>query len=165
MKNFIANELKNRLFIIIMLTLCLWIFIFSYSYATLDTGTHKLNLNDGKPVVEELNFAPGTIIEREFFVENISDQTIDFRLYFDELEGNLKDVLNFKIKDNAVVLIEGKMTDFTKKSFSQKKFTLKAHEKKTYTIEFYFDKHANNEYQNATIEFDIKAIGTWRSKN
>ncbi len=51
-KNFIANELKNRLFIIIILTLCLWIFIFSCSYATFDTGARKLNLNDGEPVEE-----------------------------------------------------------------------------------------------------------------
>lgn len=163
MKYFIDYELKKRFSIIILLTVCLWLLAFSYVYASRNIGIYKLNLNNGQPVVDvsDGTFAPGMKLSRNFFIENISDEVVDFRLYFTNINGKLKDILLFKIKDGDNIIAEGKMTDFTKRSSTRRMGTLNAHEKKFYLIEFYFPTNVNNDYKKANIEFDLQAIGVW----
>ena len=73
------------------------------------TGTVEINLNDGKPVIEEHEFIfePGMTVAKDFFIENRSTWEVYFKLYFDEVSGGLADVLQVTVKDGEKVLLEG----------------------------------------------------------
>lgn len=74
-----SKKLTGSVFIIFLLTICLFITTFALMWATVSvesnlfhTGSVKINLNDGKPVIEEheLLFKPGMTVKKDFFIEN-----------------------------------------------------------------------------------------------
>ena len=86
------------------------------------TATIKGNLNDGKAVLsdgdgEELeNLEPGQWIARDFFIENIGTADAYYKLYFEEIEGDLRNVIEVEIarKDNGTVIYTGILGEMTK---------------------------------------------------
>lgn len=118
-----AKKLTGSIIAVAILSLCLCITTFALVYSTVSvennlfhTGIVKINLNDGKPVIEEHEFLfePGMTVEKEFFIENQSTWDVYYKLYFEDIEGGLADVLEVSVRDGDKVLLSGKMSDMTK---------------------------------------------------
>lgn len=70
------------------------------------TGTVKINLNDGQPVIREneFTFEPGMTVKKDFFIENESTVSVYYKLYLENVTGDLADDLLITIKDNDKIL-------------------------------------------------------------
>lgn len=138
------------------------------------TGTVKLNLNgsadaeDGKgaPVITENDkflFEPGMTVNKTFFLENRGADCW-YKLYFNNVSGDLASVLDITIKDGDKLLCSGKMKDLT---FTNAPIAgeLRAGSRLDLTISFYFPKDAGNTAQNGTLQFDLCADATQSAHN
>mgnify|MGYP002597958708 CR=1 FL=1 len=103
-----TKRLTTSVATIVVLAVCLCVTTFALVYSTVtvennlfQTGTVKINLNDGRPVIEEHEFLfePGMTVEKKFFLENQSSWDVYYRLYLDNVEGGLADVLDVAIRD------------------------------------------------------------------
>ncbi len=166
MKN-TATRIKRNLIIIIILTIFLCLITFTAAYANAREYSHTINLNDGLPIIEEYshNFAPGTSIEKEFFIENRGDQAVYYRLFFEHIDGPLGQYLDVEIYDHDELILEGKMKDLTKSNTHIREKYLNAHERKNLKAVFTMPKDVGDAAQNATVEFDLKTIATWAKEN
>lgn len=161
-----AKEIKRKLFLIIILTLCLSLVTCTASFARKPSDIRKINLNDGKPVIEEesTKFKPGDTLTRSFFVENLSDSETYYILYFENIEGSLKDILEVKIYDEEKLILSGILNDLTKITKRDGTCTLKPKEKKNLMITFHFPKTGGNYLKSSTVSFDLKARAEWAKK-
>ena len=138
------------------------------------TGTVKLNLNGsadaengkGAPVITEDDkflFEPGMTVEKTFFLENRGADCW-YKLYFNNVDGDLASVLDVTIKDGNVTLCSGKMKDLNFKD-APVAGRLGSGSRLDLTITFYFPKDAGNTAQNGTLQFDLCADGTQVKNN
>ena len=76
-----AKKLNRSIIAVIVLAICLVITTFALVWATISvdnnlfhTGTVEINLNDGKPIINEHEFLfePGMTVVKPFYVENHS---------------------------------------------------------------------------------------------
>ena len=97
-----SKKLAGSIIAVIALALCLCITTFALIWATISvennlfhTGSVKINLNDGKPVIaeHEFLFEPGMTVKKEFFIENKSTCDVYYKLYFNNVSGGLADVI------------------------------------------------------------------------
>ena len=97
-----AKRLTGGIIAIIVLAVCLCITTFALVYASVSvennlfhTGEVKINLNDGKPVIQEHEFIfePGMTVKKDFFIKNDSTWDVYYRIYLDSVSGGLADVL------------------------------------------------------------------------
>ena len=84
-----ARRLSGGIAIIVLLTICLAVTTFALVHVSVQvennvfhTGTVKINLNDGAPVIreEEFLFEPGMTVKKDFFIENDSSGEIYYKL-------------------------------------------------------------------------------------
>lgn len=158
--------------IILAICLCVTTFALAYSVVAVDnnlfqTGIIKINLNDGKPVIEEHEFLfePGMTVEKDFFIENQSTWDVYYRLYFDNLEGGLADVLDISLRDGDKVLYAGKAAELIKANAGAADDILKLNERRELTISFHFPEEAGNDAQNLYLSFDLKADAVQTKNN
>ena len=85
-----GKKLTGGIIAIILLTVCLAITTFALVFASVSvdnnifkTGEVKINLNDGKPVINEHEFIfePGMTVKKDFFIENDSTWDVYYKLY------------------------------------------------------------------------------------
>lgn len=123
MNSITSKKLTANVITILILAACLSLTTFALVWATVSaednlfhTGRIKINLNDGKPVIEEHEFlfGPGMTVKKDFFIENRSTIDVWYKLYFDDIEGGLADVLDISVRDGDTVLYEGKINELTK---------------------------------------------------
>lgn len=173
-KNQTEKRLAAGIFAIIVLAVCLCITTFALVYATLwvdnnlfRTGGVKLNLNDGAPVIEEYEylFEPGMTVVKDFFLENQSTGDVYYKLYFENVEGDLAEVLDVDILWGEKVLYSGKMTELTKKTAGAAEDILLLNERRVLQIRFHFPENAGNEAQNMTLTFDLSAEAVQTKNN
>lgn len=159
---------------VIVLALCLCITTFALLYAMVSvennlfyTGSVEMNLNDGKPVIEEHEFLfePGMTVKKEFFIENKSTWDVYYRLYFDNVDGGLADVLDITIMDGDTVLYSGKMTELTRQTVGAADEILKVQERRELTVYFHFPEESGNGTQNLTLAFDLCADAVQTKNN
>lgn len=145
-ENKTAKKLTGSVIAIVVLVVCLCITTLALVYSTVavennlfQTGEIKLNLNDGKPVIEEHEylFEPGMTVEKNFFLENQSTDDVYYRLYFDNVEGGLADILDVTIRDGDTVLYSGKASALTKEQVSAADDILKLNERRELIISFH----------------------------
>lgn len=169
-----AKKLTAGLTAIIILALCLCITTFALVWATVSvenhffrTGKVEINLNDGKPVIQENEFLfePGMTVVKEFFVENNSTYDVYYRLYFDNVTGGLADVLQIQIKDGQNVLFEGTPNELLQQNVSAAEDVLKLKERKQLQIVFHFPEERGNEAQNLNLSFDFCAEAVQTKNN
>lgn len=169
-----ARKLTAGIITIIVLSICLCITTFALIYASVtvennlfETGTIKINLNDGKPVIteDEFIFEPGMTVERPFFIENKGTWAVYYKIYFDKVEGGLKDVLEITIKDGETVLWEGTAGQLTKDKVKVAESELAAGQKKELKMYFYFPPEKGNEAQNLDLAFELRADATQTKNN
>lgn len=161
-----AKKLTGSIITVIILSLCLCITTFSLVWATISvdnnlfrTGSVKINLNDGKPVIgeHEFLFEPGMTVKKDFFIENESSCDIYYKLYFDNVDGGLADVLKITVKDGEKTLYQGTVKDLNRTAVTAADDFLKIKERKELTVYFYFPPDSGNNTQNLTLTFDMCA--------
>lgn len=111
-----SRKLAVGILTIIILTFCLCITTYALVMVSVSvpdnsfrTGSVAVNLNDGKPVIEEHEFLfkPGMTVTKEFFIENRSTWDVYYKLYMEEVKGGLANVLQITIADGEKVLYQG----------------------------------------------------------
>ncbi len=125
----------------------------------------ELNINDGNPVVDvtDVQYEPGETYKSEFPISNLGTFDVWYRVYFTDVEGELKDYITVTVKEqDGTVLCHGVMSElsYDKSVIS----SLKAGEKKTLYIEFYFAP-ADNALQEKMVYFNITAAATQKQNN
>lgn len=169
-----AKRLTGSIVAIIILSLCLCVTTFALTYSMVSvennlfhTGTVKLNLNDGKPVIEEHEFLfePGMTVEKTFFLENLSTWDVYYRLYFTDVEGGLANVLEVTVRDGDKVLLHGNMSDMTRDKVGAADDILRLQERRELTISFHFPEEAGNEAQDLYLNFTICADAVQTKNN
>lgn len=152
--------------LVVILAVCLCITTVALVYSTIlidhhvfQTGTVKINLNDGKPVISEKEFLfePGMTIEKNFFVENESTLDVYYKLYVDDMQGNLADILDVSIRHGETILFIGKAGDLTQAKGGAVDDVLKLNEVRELTISFHLPEEYENNTQNLYLSFALKA--------
>lgn len=173
-KNNPTKKLAKGVAVIILLILCLCITTFAIVYSTVsvdnnlfNTGSVNINLNDGKPVIEEHEFLfePGMTVKKDFFIENNSTWDVYYKIYFDNVEGDLADVLEITIKDGDRVLYSGNATQLNRYGVRAADDTLKLKERRDLSVYFHYPESADNSTQNLTLSFDLCADAVQTKNN
>jgi hypothetical protein len=169
-----VKKLRRSIVLAVILALCLCITTFALVLANVSvdnnlfqTGTVKINLNNGNPVIEEHEFLfePGMTVQKSFFVENQSSCDVYYKVYFDHIEGGLADVLEITVKDGSNVLYSGTAAEFTRKNVGAAEEVLKLNERRDLTIQFHFPENAGNSAQNLMLSFDMCADAVQTKNN
>lgn len=169
-----AKKLTTSVITIIILAVCLCITTFALIFATVSvdnnlfhTGKVEINLNDGNPIIEEHEFLfePGMTVQKEFFIENNSTWDVYYKLYFDNIDGALADVLRVQIKDGDKTTLDGTVAELTKTKSGAADDILKLHERRNLAIVFYFPEEAGNAAQNLKLTFDFCADAVQTKNN
>ncbi len=169
-----SKKLTASITAVIILAVCLCITTFALVWATVSvegnlfhTGTVKINLNDGKPVIEEHEFLfePGMTVKKDFFIENQSTWDVYYKLYFTDVDGGLADVLEITVQDGSKVLYQGLASDLTKENVGAADDILKLNERRILTVYFHFPEEAGNSTQNLVLTFSMKADAVQTKNN
>lgn len=131
------------------------------------TGTVKINLNDGKPVIEEHEFLfePGMTVKKDFFIENQSTGDAYYKLYFDNVNGGLADLLQITVKYGEKTLYQGMAENLKRNAVAAADDVLKIGERRELTVFFHFPEEAGNSAQNSTLTFDMCADAVQTKNN
>ena len=169
-----AKRLTGGIIAIIVLAVCLCITTFALVYASISvennlfhTGEVKINLNDGKPVIQEHEFLfePGMTVVKDFFIENDSTWDVYYRLYLDNVSGGLSDVLTVTMKDGDKVLYTGTANELTKQNVIAADDTLKIGQRRNLTVVFHYPESSGNDTQNLDLTFTLCAEATQTKNN
>ena len=168
-----SKKLTASLVILIILSFCLCVTTFALSYSILTVETNifssgyiSINLNDGKPVIEEDEFAfePGMTVEKSFFLKNNSSCDVYYKLYFEKIEGELAKALTISIKKGEKVLYEGSVLDINKNVLAADD-ELAIGERRELTITFHFPSSLGNSLQDQELTFDLRADAVQTKNN
>lgn len=168
------KKLTRGIITAIILAVCLCITTFALVGEMLavensffSTGMVKINLNDGKPVIEEHEFLfePGMTVKKDFFIENQSTWDVYYKLYFDNVGGGLADVLEITVKDGGRTLYQGTAAELNREAVGAADDILRLKERRELTVYFYFPEEAGNSAQNLTLTFDMCADAVQTKNN
>ena len=158
--------------IILLVILCILTFSLVYSIVSVEsnifrTGSVSINLNDGKPIIEdeECKFGPGMSMEKEFFIENNSTYSVYYKLYFDNVEGGLADVLQVTIYSGDEILYQGTPAQLSRDKVLAADDELKIGEKRVLRIAFDFPLDAGNVEGEPILTFDLSADAVQTKNN
>ena len=167
-----GKKLTGGIITIILLTVCLAITTFALVFASVSvdnnifkTGEVKINLNDGKPVINEHEFIfePGMTVVKDFFIENDSTGTVYYRLYFAGVSGDLADVLEVTVKDGNKTLYSGTPTQLENTQVADD--LLAVGQRRTLTMYFHFPEANGNSAQAKDLTFTLCADATQTKNN
>ena len=168
-----SKKLTGGIITVIVLIICLCVTTFALVWATLSiennvfkTGSVKINLNDGKPIIDEHEFLfePGMTVKKDFFVQNESNCDVYYKLYFNNLSGDLSRVIKVTVSDGENVLYSVAADNFEKEDVAAAD-TLKIGQRKELSIYFYYPENSGNETQNKTLSFDLNADAVQTKNN
>lgn len=168
------RQLAGRILIVIALIICLLMTTFALVRVAVSvednyfqTGSIEINLNDGKPVIEEHEFLfePGMRVNKEFFIENLGTWDCYYKIYMDQVSGGLADVLDITISDGNQVLFAGTAAELSRANVQVADDTLGPKEKKNLLISFHYPENSGNETQSHTLTFRLCAEGVQTKNN
>ena len=169
-----AKRLTGGIVAIVVLAICLTLTTLALVYSTVTvennlfhTGEMELNLNDGKPVIQEHEFLfePGMTVQKMFFIENDSTWDVYYRLYLENVSGGLADVLTVTILDGDRVLYTGTAAQLTERQAIAAGDILRLRQRKELTAVFHFPEDKGNEAQNLELTFTLCAEATQTKNN
>lgn len=131
------------------------------------SGNVEIEVNDGKTVFSEQDslLEPERTLIKKFTIENKGSADVYYRLYLENIQGDLRKALNFKIYDGDELLFDGSAIDLSKENpcISDKKL-LKGEIRTLVTlVKMNGDINSNN-YQTKNMKFDI-TVDAVQSKN
>ena len=134
---------------------------------TFQTGEIIINVNDGEPVIteDEYNFEPGMVVVKEFFVRNEGTWDAYYKLYLEDIKGDLSDVIIITIADGDTVLAEGTAEELTEETAVIADNILEEGEEKTLTLTLYYPKNSGNDTQKNTLSFTLSAAAVQTKNN
>ena len=168
------SRLTGGIVAVIVLAVCLVVTTVALAYSmisvrdnTFATGGVRINLNDGEPVIrpDEFLFEPGMTVEKDFFLEHQGTWDVYYKLYLDNVEGGLADVLDVAIRDGDTVLYSGKAVDLQKEQIGAADDILKLNERRELTITFHYPEEGGNSGQAQYLSFDLKADAVQTKNN
>lgn len=169
-----SKKLTAGLILLVVLSsaLCLTTFALVYSTISVEnnifkTGSIQINLNDGKPVIEEqeFRFEPSMTVEKEFFIENNSTWSVYYKIYFGNVEGGLADVLQITVSDGDKILYQGTANELSRAGVLAADDELAIGERRTLTVSFTFPEGAGNAAQDQILKFDLCADAVQTKNN
>lgn len=169
-----AKKLTGSIIAVIILALCLCFTTYAIVFATLSvenqlfqTGAIGVNLNDGKPVIEEHEFLfePGMTVKKDFFIENDSTCDVFYKLYFENVQGGLADVLEITVKTDEKTIYQGTAKDLNRTDVAAADDYLKISERREFTVYFHYPENVGNITQNLTLTFDLCADAVQTKNN
>ncbi len=169
-----SKKLAIGILAVIFLTLCLC--ITTYALVTVSvsvsdnyfkTGNVSVDLNGGKPVIEEHEFLfePGMTVTKEFYIENTGTWDIYYKLYMDDVSGGLATVLRITVSDGDRTLYQGTAAELSRERINASDDTLRPHERRILTISFYYPPESVNSTQNLSLSFDLCAEAVQTKNN
>ncbi len=169
-----AKRLTFSVIIAILLAVSLCLTTFALLYATITvegnyfkTGIVSIDLNGGKPVITENEylFEPGMTVEKPFYIQNESTWAVYYKIYFDNVEGGLADVLEITILDGNTVLYTGTAASLTRRQVTASDDILLIGERRNLTIRFHYPENSGNITQNWQLKFDLCADAVQEKNN
>ena len=103
----------------------------------------------------EFSFEPGMTVVKDFFVENVGTGDAYYKVYFENVEGKLAEVLEVTIQDEELILAKGTLEDLTIEKVVAPEDILKAGEKREFTVSFYYPKGADSSTADQYVDFDL----------
>ena len=166
-----SNRTTKRLFggiiAIIILASCLCITttalvisIISVENNVFQTGYVDIDLNGGVPIMEEdeILFVPGGTAEKDFYIKNNSSCSIYYKLYLDNVDGKLAELVTITIStEEHGVIYKGKAADLSRDKVSAGPTTLAIGQKQSFTVAFEFPSTADNNALGQEMKFDLCA--------
>ena len=170
-QNKTAKKLTRAIILAVFLAICLCITTYALVMAhisvkenRLQTGSVDINLNDGKPVIEEHEFLfePGMTVIKDFFIQNESTCEVYYKLYFDKVTGGLANVLEITIQKGDKILYRGTAASLNLTKGAAADDVLGVGERRELTILFHYPEGADNSGQGHELTFDLcaKAVQT-----
>ena len=161
--------------IVLCLCLCVTSFALGYTFLRVEdnffhTGTVDIELNEGGFVLadgkSEFLFEPGMRVYKTFTIENKSTDPngVWYKLYFDNISGNLADIIDVTIYDGATEVLSGKLSALTRANTNALD-QLAFGESRTFKVEFHYPEEEGNAGQGGTAEFTICAEAVQRKNN
>ena len=174
-----VKDKKLQISVATLLLLCVGLCVasFAISFAiikiennTFRTGGIDIDLNHGKPIVPEGKWLlePGMTVKEDFTITNNGSWKVFYKLYFEEVSGKLKDVLEITIYKKGrpdVPLLKGKVNDLVDADQLNIASELEAGEEQVLTAQFHFPKEYGNEYMSESLEFKMSAIAVQAKNN
>lgn len=158
--------------IILGILLCLTTYALFYATVTVEgnyfkTGIVSIDLNGGKPVIEEDEylFEPGMTVEKPFYIQNQSTWAVYYKIYLDNIEGGLADILDVTVLDGDKILYEGKASAMTRLNIGAADDILLIGERRDLTIRFHYPEDSTNLSQNWELRFDLCADAVQEKNN
>lgn len=170
-QNKTAKKLTRAIILAVFLAICLCITTYALVMAHVSvkenrfqTGSVNINLNDGKPVIEEHEFLfePGMTVKKDFFIQNESTCEVYYKLYFDKVTGGLANVLEITIQKGDKILYRGTAASLNLTKVAAADDVLGVGERRELTIQFHYPEGADNSGQGHELTFDLcaKAVQT-----
>lgn len=167
----VQRKLRRSMIIAVLLMLMLIVTTFALITSivavkdnTFETGIVKINLNNGEPLIheDEYLFEPGMRVKKEFFIENEGSMDAYYRIYMDDMAGDLADVIQLTVteKESGKVLYQGPADELTRGSAAVSDDILHTGERKELTILFHFPEERGNEAQAGGLSFRMSATAT-----
>lgn len=175
-KKNIPKRLTAAMLVILILTCCLGITAYALFYVTVEieenyfkTGYVDIDLNNGRPVIErhEYLFEPGMTVEKDFYIQNNSSWDVYYRLYFDNMTGELAEIMEICIWDpkTGEEYFRGKARELTRTLVGAADDELAVGERKDMKISFHYPETSGNETQNREMSFDLRADAVQTKNN
>lgn len=168
-----SRKLIINIITITFLVLCLCITTYAATRKSalakefFQTGEVKININDGLPVIDGdgLLFEPGMTVEKSFFVKNEGTCDVYFKVYFQNANGRLANVLNIKVLDGDSVLFDGTPQKFNEFNAAMGTNALKPNERKDLTMLVCYPETSDNSGQGCDLTFDLCAKAVQAKNN
>lgn len=165
-----TRQLTLSVFTVVILCFCLCVTTFALLQVSVEvkentfvTGDVALNLNDGAAVINSDDpnedfrlFEPGMTVVKDFFVENMSTDSVYYRFYLDNVTGYLADIIEITIKDGDRVICSGTANSLNRHDVPSAGI-LALGERKDLTITFHYPDQYGNETAGASLTFDFYA--------
>ena len=170
----VAKKLTLSIAVAVILACLLCVTTYALFYATVTvegnyfkTGIISIDLNGGEPVIEEDEylFEPGMTVEKNFYIQNQSTWAVYYKIYLDNVEGGLADILEITVLDGDKVLYEGNAASLTRQNVIAADDLLLIGERRDLTIRFYYPKDSTNLSQNWELKFDLCADAVQEKNN
>ncbi len=126
-----------------------------------ESANVKIHLDNDAPLIciEDGSFAPGSKVIRNFEVKNTGRSMLSYRLYFDNVEGALGDIVQVIIKDGDQVLYQGTINQLNKYDNRNVGKMLTKNDPHELTAEFYYPPDQPMLEPGMGVTFDLCAVG------